>query len=138
MGLFRAALDKLKQGLARTRSGSAATLRTILTGQRLSAELLRDLERAMIQADIGVKTAVELRKDIEAAWERGEMTSGDEALAFLKDQLRRGTPEEAASTARRPQRTSANPTPSGANERSAPLRRQTPPNERTESLLDSG
>lgn len=87
MGLFRAAFDKLKQGLAKTRSGSVQTFRTILTGKQLSVELLRDLERAMIQADIGIKTAIEIRKDIQAAWERGEMESGDEALRYLKDQL---------------------------------------------------
>lgn len=93
MSLFKSALNKLKQGLARTRSGSVATVRTILTGKQLSPELLKELERAMIQADIGVRTAVEIRKDIQAAYERSEITSGDEALAFLKDQLRAYYPE---------------------------------------------
>ncbi|MEM9296620.1 MAG: signal recognition particle-docking protein FtsY, partial [Planctomycetota bacterium] len=41
----------------------------------------------------GVKTAIEIRKDLEAAWERGEMTSGDEALDFLKDQIRAYYPD---------------------------------------------
>ncbi len=93
MSLFKTALNKLKQGLTRTRTGSAAAVRTILTGKKLSPELLKDLERAMIQADIGIKTAVEIRKDIQAAFERGEITSGDEALEFLKDQLRAYYPE---------------------------------------------
>lgn len=88
MGLFRATFDKLKTGLTKTRTGSARTVRTILSGKPLSQELLRDLERALIQADVGVRTAVELRKDIEAAWERGEIESGDEALTFLKEQLK--------------------------------------------------
>jgi fused signal recognition particle receptor len=87
MGLFKSAVDKLKTGLAKTRSGSAQTLRTILTGQSLSRALLKDLEKAMIQADIGVKTATEIRKDIEAGWERGEIEDGDQALQYLKDQL---------------------------------------------------
>lgn len=94
MALFKSILSKVKQGLARTSEGSAKTIRTILTGQQLSEQLLKDLERAMIQADIGVKTAIELRKDIQAAWERGEMTSGDEALNFLKSQLEAYYPEE--------------------------------------------
>jgi len=93
MSLFKTAINKLKQGLAKTRSGSAATVRTILTGKRLSPELLKDLERAMIQADIGVKTAVEIRKDIQAGFERGEIESGEQALEFLKDQLRAYYPE---------------------------------------------
>ena len=87
MGLFTAVFDKLKQGLAKTRTGSAQTLRTILTGQQLSPELLADLERAMIQSDIGIKTAIEIRKDIQAGWERGEIENGDQALVYLKDQL---------------------------------------------------
>ena len=93
MGLFKTAVDKLKTGLAKTRAGSVATVRTILTGKQLSTELLRDLERAMIQADIGVRTATEIRKDLQAAWERGEITEGDEALDHLKDQLRAYYPQ---------------------------------------------
>ena len=93
MGLFKAAFDRLKEGLTRTREGSAQTLRTILTGKQLSPELLKDLERAMIQADIGVRTAVEIRKDLQAAFERGEIVEGDEALAFLKEQIRSYYPD---------------------------------------------
>ncbi|MCC6682506.1 MAG: signal recognition particle-docking protein FtsY [Phycisphaeraceae bacterium] len=94
MALFRAAIEKLRKGLSRTREGSTGALRSILAGKPLSAQLLRDLERAMIQADIGIKTAIELRKDIEAAWQRSEIESGDQALAFLKDQLRAYYPPE--------------------------------------------
>ena len=93
MGLFKAAFDRLKQGLSKTREGSAQTLRTILTGKQLSPELLKELERAMIQADIGVRTAVEIRKDLQAAFERGEIIEGDEALAFLKQQIRSYYPD---------------------------------------------
>jgi len=93
MGLFKSAADRLKTGLSRTRTGSAQTLRTILSGKPLSRQLLKDLEKAMIQADIGVKTATELRKDIEAGWERGEIDDGDQALQYLKDQLQAYYPE---------------------------------------------
>ncbi len=94
MGLFKSVYAKVVTGLTRTREGSGKTLRTLLSGQQLSAQLLRDLERAMIQADIGIRTAVEIRKDLQAAWERGEMSSGDEALDFLKQQLQAYYPQE--------------------------------------------
>jgi fused signal recognition particle receptor len=94
MGLFKSVFSKVKDGLAKTRTGFVGGLRTILTGKQLSIELLDELERRMIQSDIGVKTSIELRKDIQAAWERGEMQSGDEALAFLKDQLSAYWPAE--------------------------------------------
>jgi fused signal recognition particle receptor len=93
MGLFKSAVDKLKTGLSKTRTGSAQTLRTILTGKPLSKALLKDLEKAMIQADIGVKTALEIRKDIEAGWERGELEDGDAALEYLKAQLQAYYPD---------------------------------------------
>jgi len=94
MALFKAAFNKLKKGLSRTSEGTGSAIRSILVGKPLSKELLRDLEKALIQADVGIKTAIELRKDIEAAWERSEINSGDEALAALKDQLAAYFPEE--------------------------------------------
>ncbi|MBB6429074.1 signal recognition particle-docking protein FtsY [Algisphaera agarilytica] len=93
MALFKSAFKKLSGALGKTREGSAGALRTILSGKQLSKELLRDLERAMIQADIGIKTAIEIRKDIEAGWERGEIADGDAALDFLKAQLTAYYPE---------------------------------------------
>jgi fused signal recognition particle receptor len=94
MGLFKSVFNKVKEGLAKTRAQFTGGLRTILTGQQLSIELLDELERRMIQSDIGVKTSIELRKDIQAAWERGEMESGDQALVFLKEQLSAYWPQE--------------------------------------------
>ncbi|WP_428388533.1 signal recognition particle-docking protein FtsY [Mucisphaera sp.] len=94
MGLFTAAISKLKSALTRTREASTSTIRSILIGQQLSPELITRIERLLIEADVGVKTAVELRKDLQAAYERSEMTTGDEALAFLKDQLTAYFPAE--------------------------------------------
>ncbi|MEM7682518.1 MAG: signal recognition particle-docking protein FtsY [Planctomycetota bacterium] len=93
MGLFKSAFKKLSGAMAKTREGSVATVRSILVGKTLSRELLGELERAMIQADIGVRTAIEIRKDLEAAWERGEIESGDQALGFLQEQLRAYYPD---------------------------------------------
>ncbi len=87
MALFKSAFDKLRKALSKTSETTGKTLRNLLTGRPLSHELLRDLERALIQADVGVKTAVELRKDLEAMWERGEISTGDEAWPMLKAQL---------------------------------------------------
>ncbi len=94
MGLFRTFLGKVKQGLSRTRSGFIGGLRNILQGRNLSPELLEQIEMRLIQADVGVKTAVELRRDIQAAWERGEIETGDHALDYLKQQLAAYWPDE--------------------------------------------
>jgi fused signal recognition particle receptor len=94
MGLFKAAFNKIKQGLDKTRSVFVNEVRTILSGKPLSKELLKQLEARMIQSDFGVKTSRELVADIEAAWERDEISTGDHALAFLKDQLNAYWPPE--------------------------------------------
>ena len=84
----------LKKGLDKTRSVFVNEVRTILTGKPLSADLLKQLEARMIQSDFGVKTSRELVADIEAAWERDEISTGDHALEFLKDQLNAYWPAE--------------------------------------------
>ena len=94
MSIFKLTYNKIKNGLTKTRSGFVGSLRTLVAGQQLSARLLDELERRLIQADVGVKTAIELRKDIQAGWERGEMTTGDDAIQFLKDQLAAYWPQE--------------------------------------------
>ncbi len=94
MSLFKSVFNKIRKGLAKTHEEFVGGLVTILSGKQLSRELLADMERRLIQADVGVRTAVELRKDIQAAWERGEMETGDEALAFLMDQLKAYWPDE--------------------------------------------
>ena len=87
MGLFTSAISKLRDGLSKTRQSTTGTLRNVLVGKPLSPELIKRIERLLIQADVGVKTAVEIRKDVQAAYERSEITRGDEAWDFIKQQL---------------------------------------------------
>ncbi|QQE12943.1 signal recognition particle-docking protein FtsY [Planctomycetota bacterium] len=95
MGLFKSVFTKIKDGLSKTReAGPTAQLRNILVGKALSAELIRDIEKLLIQADVGIKTAIELRKDIQAGWERSEINTGTEAWEFLKSQLIAYFPDE--------------------------------------------
>ncbi|MEM9752394.1 MAG: signal recognition particle-docking protein FtsY [Planctomycetota bacterium] len=94
MAMFRAAIDKLRKGLAKTSESTGGAIRHLLIGKPLSKELLRDLEKALISADVGVKTALELRKDLQAMWERGEIDTGDEAWPMLKSQLVAYFPDE--------------------------------------------
>jgi fused signal recognition particle receptor len=87
MGLFKNIFSQLAKGLTKTREGLGQSVRTILTGAQLSPEVFRQLERRLIESDVGVKTSVELARDIQAGWERGEINSGDEAMEYLKQQL---------------------------------------------------
>lgn len=102
MGLFKSVFNKLKTGLTKTRSTFVGQLRSVLSGKPLSPELLREIERRLISADVGVKAAGELVKDLTAAWERSEIATGDDALGFLKEQLRAYWPPEDRSLKLRP------------------------------------
>ena len=93
MGLFRSVVGKLRSGLAKTRQ-SVGQLQHVLAGQQLSDQILDDVQRRLIESDVGVRTAVELVADIRAGWERGEMQTGDEAWSFIKDQLAAYFPAE--------------------------------------------
>jgi len=94
MGLFKAAFEKIKSGLSKTRTGVIDDVRSFLQGKPLSDELLKQLEQRMIQADFGVNATRELILDLKAAWERSEITTGDDALQYLKDQLSAYWPAE--------------------------------------------
>ena len=54
MGLFKSVVGKLKKGLDRTRDSFVGGLRSMLRGRTLDDALIDDLERALIQADVGV------------------------------------------------------------------------------------
>ncbi len=98
MALFRSVVDTLNRGLSRGGTGAGSVtgcaIKRVLLGKPLSAAVLRELEKALIGADVGVKTAIELRKDLQAMWERGEISTGDEALPMLKEQLVAYFPDE--------------------------------------------
>jgi fused signal recognition particle receptor len=93
MAIFRS-IGKLRDALSKTREASTGTLRNLLVGKPLSPALIKQIEKLLIQADVGIRTAIELRKDVEAGYDRGELTTGDEAWVFLKDQLVAYFPEQ--------------------------------------------
>lgn len=87
MAFFRSIVDTLKSGLAKTREALGSALRHLLSGKTLSEDVLREMEKALVSADVGVATAAALRQAVEDAWRKGEMQSGDEAIAFLKKHI---------------------------------------------------
>jgi fused signal recognition particle receptor len=97
MSFFRALTDKFKQGLAKTRDalvGGAQGLRNILLGRKLDDALIADIERRLLQADVGVAAARRLTDGIRADFKAGLMPQGDQALAYLKRELKALWPPE--------------------------------------------
>ena len=87
MGLFSTAINKVRQGLAKTRQTFVGSLRSMLAGRALSDELIDELEQRMLTADMGVQTTVQLIEHLREAYKAGQVTSGDEVLAYLKGHL---------------------------------------------------
>ncbi len=94
MAFFRSILDKLKSGLAKTRETLGGALRNLLSGKNLSEEVLRELQKILIEADVGVATAAALRAAVEGAWKRGELKNGDEAFDYIKRHIVASFPAE--------------------------------------------
>ncbi|MEE0776953.1 MAG: signal recognition particle-docking protein FtsY [Bacillota bacterium] len=56
MGIF----DKLKSGLGKTRGGIGGKIASVLTGRKIDEEMFDELEEALIEADMGIATAMDL------------------------------------------------------------------------------
>lgn len=93
MGLFKSAFSKIKKGLERTREGFVGSLRSLLLGRNVDEGLLAELEKTLIQSDVGVKTTMRLLDGIRTAWKAGEITTGDEVLVYLKREISAMWPE---------------------------------------------
>ncbi len=89
MGLFTLTVQAIRRGLARTQAALGGGLRTLLVGKPLSNELIDEIETRLLTADVGVKTSGEILDQLRTAHRSGELVQGDEALEFLKEQLKR-------------------------------------------------
>ncbi len=88
MALFRKAIEKLAAGLKKTKEKLFGSLRTLLGGRQLSEELLEELEEKLIEADMGVATAAQIRSDLQLAYKEKRLSKGDEVIDFLKQELK--------------------------------------------------
>ncbi len=90
MGFFKSLVDGFKKGLEKTRDAivtGVQGLRNILTGRKLDEALIDEIERRLLQADVGVKTTTKLIDGLRADFRSGKMESGDQALVYLKREI---------------------------------------------------
>ena len=93
MAFLKSVVSKIKKGIERTREGFVGSLRSVLLGKRLDDALLAELEKTLIQSDVGVKTTMRLLDGIRGAWKAGEITTGDEVMVYLKREISAMWPE---------------------------------------------
>lgn len=97
MALFKSIVSSIKKGLERTREvfvDGARGLKNLLTGRRLDEELILELEKTLLQADVGPKTTARLIEGIRADFRAGKMTTGDQVVEYIKAQLKAMWPAE--------------------------------------------
>ena len=83
-GLFA----RLKQGLAKTRSGLGDAVADMVLGKKeIDEELLEDLETQLLTADVGFDATRQIIDDLTARIARKQLKDGDALLAALKEDL---------------------------------------------------
>jgi len=81
-------LDKLKAGIQKTRSGLVDRLEDVIGGRKeIDADLLDELEEALITADIGVRTASEVLESIRQRLDRKQLGDAAEIKSLIRQHL---------------------------------------------------
>jgi fused signal recognition particle receptor len=94
MGLFDKLFGKkqqqetLDQGMQKTREGFFEKISRAITGKRtVDADVLDDLEQALVSADVGVATTVKIIERLEKRVAQDKYTSTDELNRMIKEEV---------------------------------------------------
>ena len=93
MALFRKAIEKISAGLSRTKQTFLSPLKALLAGRQINEDLLEELEEKLIEADMGVETAMRICEDLAKAYHEKRIENGDQVIDFLKEELKSYWPE---------------------------------------------
>lgn len=81
-------LDKVKQGLARTKQSLVRNLETVVIGYaRIDDDFLDDLEAVLLTGDLGVTATDYLMHEIRRGVTEGEIRHTDEVIPFIEKTL---------------------------------------------------
>jgi fused signal recognition particle receptor len=81
-------LDRLKESVSKTRSQIAAKVEGLfLGGKKIDPQVLKQLETALLAADIGVRTTKEVLEAVREKVDRNTLSDSGELKAELKRQL---------------------------------------------------
>ena len=82
-------IDKFKQAVASTRENLAERIESVVGGRReIDAQVLDELEEALIGADIGVQTSLEIIEKARQQVARKQLNDVDELKRLIKSELR--------------------------------------------------
>lgn len=81
-------LDRLKAGIEKTRTGFVDRLEDVLAGKKeIDADVLDELEYALITADIGVRTVTEILDEVRMRVDRRQMGDITELKNVIREHL---------------------------------------------------
>lgn len=80
-------LDRLKEGLAKTRKGLIGQVESIFTGGKIDDSTLEELEETLISSDVGIKAATQIVELLRAKAKAGEMDRSENVREFLKQEM---------------------------------------------------
>lgn len=82
-------LERLKNGLKKTKEGFVEKVSNIFTGRtNIDDELFEELEEVLIQADVGVKTTFTLIEKLKEDVEEEEITEPEELMNYFQKELK--------------------------------------------------
>ncbi|RAK11082.1 fused signal recognition particle receptor [Halanaerobium saccharolyticum] len=82
-------LQRLKDGLKKTKAGFVNKVSNIFTGRtNIDDELFEELEEVLIQADVGVKTTFTLIEKLKEDVEKEEITEPEELMKYFQKELK--------------------------------------------------
>ena len=80
--------DRLKAGLKKTTDGFVGRIDQLVRGRKeIDADTLEELEEVLITSDLGVKTTVELIRNLEQRLSRNELKDGEALRTALKEEI---------------------------------------------------
>jgi fused signal recognition particle receptor len=75
---------KWSAGLLKSSAKLAGRLRDLVTGRKVDADLLEEVEEILITSDVGVEATATLIERLLEAWRGKEIRDGEEIIPFLK------------------------------------------------------
>lgn len=80
--------DRIKEGVQKTRQGLSTHLEEVFAGKKkIDAELLEELEYALVTADIGVRTTTEILDLIREKADRNELADSSQLMRLIREHL---------------------------------------------------
>jgi len=90
MGEKKSLFDRLKKGLAKTRDKFSSSVKAVLRfGGKLDDETVEALIDALITGDVGPRAAERMAEDVRIAYRENAFEKPDDAIAFLKEDIRK-------------------------------------------------